>query len=101
MKNNKPLLIGHRGYSSIAPENTKLSFDAALLYKFDGLEIDVHQTKDNQIVVIHDETVDRTSNGSGSIKDMTLEELRKLNFASKFHMYLICQSKLYWLIKNF
>ena len=38
MRKNKPLLIGHRGYSSIAPENTKLSFDAALLYRFDGLE---------------------------------------------------------------
>jgi len=77
-------LLAHRGYCEIAPENTKLAFDAAKLFGFHGIEIDVHMTKDKELVLIHDERVDRTSDGKGAIQDLKLKELRKLNFAAKF-----------------
>ncbi|CAM9149197.1 glycerophosphodiester phosphodiesterase family protein [Mycoplasma marinum] len=79
------LILGHRGYSEIAPENTDLAFECASIFGFDGVELDVHQTKDNKIVIIHDETIDRTSKKKGSIKDMTYEELKYINFAHKFN----------------
>ncbi|MDD6450498.1 MAG: glycerophosphodiester phosphodiesterase [Lachnospiraceae bacterium] len=69
----------HRGASSYAPENTLASFEEAVNRKADGVELDVQLTKDGEIVVIHDETVDRTTDGSGWVKDFTLEELRKLD----------------------
>ncbi len=78
-------IIGHRGYSEIAPENTKLAFDCAYNFGFDGIEIDVHKTKDNNLVVIHDETVDRTSDKTGKVQDLTLSELQKMNFAFQFN----------------
>ena len=68
--------IAHRGFSSRYPENTMLAFEKALETGCDGMEFDVHMTKDGQIVVIHDESVDRTTNGSGLICEMTLEQLR-------------------------
>ncbi len=79
------LILGHRGYSEIAPENTKLAFDSAFDFGFDGIEIDVHKTKDNELVVIHDESINRTSDGKGLIKEKTLEELRKRNFTYRFN----------------
>ncbi len=79
------LILGHRGYSEIAPENTKLAFDSAYNFGFDGIEIDVHKTKDNELVVIHDETIDRTSDGKGLVKEMTLQELRQRNFTYRFN----------------
>ncbi len=71
------LVYGHRGYSAKYPENTLLSFQKAIEYGADGIELDVHLTKDKKIVVCHDETIDRTFNGSGLISEMTLEELRR------------------------
>jgi len=82
MKETK--IIAHRGASAYAPENTMAAFRKALDMKADGIELDVHLTKDNHIVVIHDGNVDRTSNGSGIIADMTLKELRQLDFGSWF-----------------
>lgn len=81
---NKTKIIAHRGASAYAPENTMAAFRKALDMKADGIELDVHLTKDNHIVVIHDLKVDRTSNGSGMIIDMTLEELKQLDFGSWF-----------------
>ncbi len=78
-------IVGHRGYSEIAPENTKLAFDCAYNFGFDGIEIDVHKTKDEKLVVIHDETIDRTSDQKGKVKDLTLAELKKMNFSFKFN----------------
>ncbi|MDD6352219.1 MAG: glycerophosphodiester phosphodiesterase [Lachnospiraceae bacterium] len=69
----------HRGASGYAPENTLASFQKAADLGADGVELDVQLTKDGEIVVIHDETVDRTTDGSGWVKDFTFEELRKLN----------------------
>ena len=77
----KQLLIAHRGYSAEYPENTQLAFDKAVEYKFDGVEIDVHLCKTGEAVIIHDEMINRTSDMQGVVRDMTLEELRKANFA--------------------
>lgn len=70
----------HRGSSGFAPENTLPAFAIAKALNVDGIELDVQMTKDGELVVIHDETIDRTSNGSGWVKDFTLEELRQFNF---------------------
>lgn len=69
-------LCAHRGFSKIAPENTMAAFQEAIQVGADGIELDVHLTKDGEIVVIHDETIDRTTDGSGWIKDLTLAEIR-------------------------
>lgn len=76
----KPLIWGHRGASGYAPENTLASFQLAADQKADGIELDIQLTKDRQIVVIHDEWIDRTSDGTGWVKDYTLEQLRRFNF---------------------
>lgn len=73
------LILGHRGYSGICPENTELSFETATNFGFDGFEIDVHLTKDKQLVVIHDEDTYRTSSIKKVIKDSTLKELKELD----------------------
>ena len=70
----------HRGASGYAPENTLESFELAIEQKADGIELDVQMTKDGELVVIHDETIDRTGNGTGRVQDHTLKELKALNF---------------------
>lgn len=79
---SKTQIIAHRGYRVVAPENTLPAFEAALAYEPDMLEIDVHRTKDGHLVVIHDEKVDRTTNGTGYVKDITLAELKMLDAGS-------------------
>lgn len=69
----------HRGASGYAPENTLEAFTLAVEQKADGVELDVQLTKDGQLVVIHDETVNRVSNQQGYIKDFTWKELQKCN----------------------
>ena len=76
----KPFVWAHRGASGYAPENTLAAFQKAVDLGADGVELDIQLTKDDQIVVIHDETIDRTSDGKGWIKDYTLEELRAFNY---------------------
>lgn len=75
-----PVIIAHRGASAAAPENTMASFRKALEMGAGGIELDVQLSSDGIPVVIHDERVDRTSNGTGWVKDKTLEELRTLDF---------------------
>lgn len=75
-------IIAHRGYRIVAPENTLSAFEAALAYDIDMLETDVHRTKDGHLVVIHDETVDRTTNGTGLVKELTLAEIKMLDAGS-------------------
>jgi glycerophosphoryl diester phosphodiesterase len=77
-------LFAHRGFSGKYPENTLLAFRKAAELDVFGVEFDVHLTKDDQLVVIHDETINRTSNGTGFVKDMTLEELRQYDYGSWF-----------------
>ena len=69
------LNIAHRGFSGNYPENTMLAFEKAIEAGADGIELDVHFTKDGEIVVIHDERVDRTSDGEGYVVDFTYEEI--------------------------
>lgn len=76
------LIIAHRGASGDAPENTMAAFQLAIDKKADGMELDVHLTKDGEVVICHDDDVKRTTNGQGLIKDMTLEELRRLDAGS-------------------
>lgn len=76
-------IIAHRGLSGFYPENTMLAFKKCLNLNIYGIELDVQKTKDNQLVVIHDEKVDRTFNGTGYIKDMTLKEIQALNSSFK------------------
>ena len=76
--------IAHRGASSYAPENTFAAYDKALDMGVNHIELDVHLTADDHIVVIHDDTVDRTSNSSGRVADFTLDELRAMDAGSWF-----------------
>lgn len=76
--------FAHRGLSASYPENTPIAFQEAAKLDCWGVEFDVHLTKDNQLVVIHDESIDRTSNGKGFVKDLTLEELRMFDYGAWF-----------------
>ncbi len=75
-------IFAHRGVSAHYPENTIAAFQAAAKLPIAGIELDVHLTADKEVVVIHDETIDRTSNGSGYVKDFTLQQLRTFDFGS-------------------
>lgn len=80
MKN--PLIWAHRGASGYAPENTIPAFRMAAEMRADGVELDVQLTRDGELVVCHDETVDRTSSGHGPVADFSLEELKRLDFCN-------------------
>ncbi len=84
MSERKFLCVAHRGASSYAPENTFAAFDRALELGANHVELDVHFSRDGHIVVIHDDELDRTTDGSGPVADMTLAELRKLDAGSWF-----------------
>jgi glycerophosphoryl diester phosphodiesterase len=78
-----PLLrVGHRGAKGHAPENTFASFNLAVEMGVNAVETDVHLSKDGEVVLIHDHTVDRTTDGRGFVKDMTLRELKRLDAGS-------------------
>jgi glycerophosphoryl diester phosphodiesterase len=74
-----PQLIAHRGGAAYAPENTLAAFRRGIIEGDDWLEMDVQMTKDGALVVIHDETVDRTTNGRGQVGDLTLAQIRALD----------------------
>src|SRR5687767_4232507 len=74
-----PLIIAHRGDSAHRPENTFAAFARALELGAELVEMDVQITKDGAVVVMHDPTVDRTTDGRGRLRDMTLREVRKLS----------------------
>ncbi len=76
----KQEIYAHRGASAYAPENTLEAFSLAADMKADGVELDVHICRDGELVVTHDETVDRVSDGSGLVKELTLRELKALHF---------------------
>lgn len=77
-------IFAHRGAAGTYPENTMISFEAAESFQADGIELDVQFTKDGKVVVIHDETVDRTTNGKGAVRNYLYEDLRKLDASHKF-----------------
>src|SRR5262247_3042575 len=78
------LIIAHRGASSYAPENTIAAFDLALQMGAHHLELDVHLTCDDHLVVIHDDAVDRTTNGTGPVASQTLAVLQMLDAGAWF-----------------
>ena len=78
-------VVAHRGASAVAPENTLAAFRRALEMQVDALELDLQPTRDGQLIVMHDETLDRTTNGRGYIFERTLAELRNLDAGSWFH----------------
>jgi glycerophosphoryl diester phosphodiesterase len=84
-------IIAHRGSKGTHPENTLAAFKEAVRVGADGIELDVHLSKDNQLIVIHDETVDRTTNGSGRVVDLTVAELKQLDAGSWFKLSPISQ----------
>ncbi|MDI6784983.1 MAG: glycerophosphodiester phosphodiesterase family protein, partial [bacterium] len=81
---NKPICVAHRGFSGIAPENTLISFQKAIELEPDAFELDVHLSQDGELIVIHDDAVDRTTNGKGKVKEFTLAELKQLDAGSWF-----------------
>lgn len=83
---NQLLNIGHRGAKGHLAENTLESFQKAIDLGVDGIELDVHLSADGEIIVIHDETVDRTTDGKGFVKEMTLCELKKLRIENRFEI---------------
>lgn len=76
---DRPLVVAHRGGAALAPENTLAAFDPAVAMGVDGLELDLHRSRDGHLVVCHDPTVDRTTDGSGRISDLQLGALRELD----------------------
>lgn len=84
---DRPLHISHQGGEDIHPTNTMYAFQMSVdLYDTDVLELDVHRTADDVLVVLHDDTVDRTTDGSGLVREMTLAELQALDAAYTFSM---------------
>jgi glycerophosphoryl diester phosphodiesterase len=79
-----PVIFAHRGASAHAPENTLAAFELALAQQADAIELDVKLSSDGQVVVHHDTTMERTTNGHGRLKDLKLTELRSLDAGSSF-----------------
>src|SRR6185295_6329835 len=83
----KVSVVAHRGLSASAPENTMTAFKLAAEAGCDLIEFDVHLTKDDQLVVIHDDTLERTTNGTGYVRDHTLAEIKALDASNGFAAY--------------
>jgi glycerophosphoryl diester phosphodiesterase len=81
----RPILIGHRGYPAKFPENTLAAFEGAIRAGCDMIELDVTLSRDRKVVVIHDDTLDRTTSGRGAVRGHTLAEIRRLDAGSWFH----------------
>jgi len=81
---NRPLIFPHRGANQVAPENTLPAFQAAVDLGADGVELDVQYTSDGHLVVFHNPSLEKTSDGTGRVTSHTLEELRKLDAGSWF-----------------
>ena len=84
LSSKKMQIIAHRGASGIAPENTMPAFEAAVEAKADYIELDVHLSKDNRVVVMHDYSVDRTTNGTGMLAELDADYIKTLDAGEKF-----------------
>jgi glycerophosphoryl diester phosphodiesterase len=80
----RPALLGHRGALTYAPENTLAAFELCVRVGA-GIELDLRQTLDGQLVVLHDDTVDRTTDGTGRVADLNLAQIRSMDAGSWFH----------------
>lgn len=87
MQMNKILKISHRGASGYEPENTLISFQKAIDLNADGVELDVHLSLDGELVVIHDETIDRTTSGKGFVNQLTALELKKFEIPTLIEVF--------------
>lgn len=85
LKNHSPLRIGHRGAAGLCPENTFASYDKAIHSGMEYIEIDVQMTKDGLLAIIHDPTLNRTTNGKGKVADFTLREIQSLDAGGWYH----------------
>jgi glycerophosphoryl diester phosphodiesterase len=84
LTHDRPLFFAHRGGAALAPENTLAAFEQGVALGADALELDIQTTREGEIVVIHDTTVDRTTNGSGPVSAYSLDELRWLDAGYRF-----------------
>lgn len=75
--------LAHRGYSDLFPENTMSAFEKAVNSSFEGIETDVQMTKDGELLLLHDDKINRTSNGKGVLRNMTFKEARQYNYNNK------------------
>ncbi|AID01679.1 glycerophosphodiester phosphodiesterase [Staphylococcus xylosus] len=106
LEDSRVMLIAHRGFSTDFPENTRAAFEPALESNIDMLEIDIHRTKDNYLVVIHDDTINRTSNGKGKVKDHSLNLLMQFDYGVTKHLkfkgqHMMTLEEVLVLIKNY
>ncbi|UFH46926.1 glycerophosphodiester phosphodiesterase [Flavobacterium galactosidilyticum] len=85
------LKIGHRGAKGHEPENTLISFQKALDMQVDGIELDVHLSADGELIVIHDETIDRTTNGIGLVNSLSLRQLKKCRINNHHEIPLLSE----------
>ena len=83
---NRPLVFAHQGGENLRPSNTLEAFRHAAALGADVLDADMHRTKDGALVLMHDQTVDRTTNGSGAIRDLTLEQIKALDAGYNFSL---------------
>ena len=83
---NKMQIVGHRGASGLFPENTLAAFQKAIDFGCNGFELDVQMSIENQLIVIHDETVNRTTNGIGFVNELTLPEIKSLLISDKYQI---------------
>ena len=81
---DRPIILAHRGGTHLAPEHTMLAFEKSAQLGVDGVEIDIRLTKDEEIIVFHDATIDRTTEGFGLVAEMTLEEINAFNHGYQF-----------------
>jgi glycerophosphoryl diester phosphodiesterase len=84
MRHDAPLFFAHRGGSLLRPENTMAAFEHGMSFGADALELDIQQTRDGELVVIHDPTVERTTSGSGPVVGYSLDDLRGLDAGYTF-----------------
>jgi glycerophosphoryl diester phosphodiesterase len=91
MSNKNIIITGHRGAGGLAPENTLASIQLALDLGVDRIEIDVQQTKDNVIIVLHDRTLRRTTTGVGYVKTKTYDDILKLSAGFKFNRHYVAE----------
>lgn len=84
LTHERPLFFAHRGGAKLAPENTLAAFEHGVALGAEALELDIQTTREGEIVVIHDVTVDRTTNGTGAVSSFTLDELRRLDAGYRF-----------------
>ena len=88
---NSILKIGHRGAKGYEPENTLISFEKAIDFNVDGIELDVHLSLDGKLIVIHDETIDRTTNGKGFVNQLSLQELKSFRIENKYEILTLTE----------